>query len=156
VKITDSQIIKNSERELIDNITADLDWEAVEKIFREKHHIAIQDDVEYKQGDIVVYENQVAYKLDFEVKVTLSVLLDRNGNHIAFNTSADTSEADTSEAEEKADTISPDEDINVEADFVRDEESDTAPSIDPDIGARENMSQMASELADMITDINKD
>jgi len=151
VKITDSQVIRNGERELIDNITADLDWETIEKIFKERHHIAIQDDVEYKQGDIVIYENQVAYKLDFEVKVTLSVLLDRIGNYIAFNTSAD-----TPEAEQKADAVSPDDGIDAEADFVPDEQSDTAPCIDPDMGARENMSQMASQLADMITEINKD
>ena len=39
MKITDGEVITNGERELIDAITADLDWGAIEKIFKEKHRI---------------------------------------------------------------------------------------------------------------------
>lgn len=84
MKITDAEIIKNSERDLIDAITADLDWGAIEEIFQKEHNLGIEEDIEYKSGDIVAIENQIAYKLEFEVKVKLSVVLDRNGNYLSL------------------------------------------------------------------------
>lgn len=87
MKITNSQIIKAGEKELIDTIIDDLDWDVIKEMFREKLDLQIQDDVEYRRGDIVVYDNQIAYQLDFDVQATLSVLFDRAGNHLAFNTS---------------------------------------------------------------------
>ena len=92
LKITDSEVIKSGERELLDIIIGDLDWEAIEKIVKEKHQLRIQDDVEFRQGDIVVYDNTVAYKFDFDVKVTLTVLFDRDGNYLSFSTSGDFTE----------------------------------------------------------------
>ena len=89
MKITDSEVIKSGEKELIDALTADLDWGAIEEIFRKEHRLGIEEDVEYRKGDIVVYNNHVAYELEFEVKVTLSVLLDREGNYISVTSSAD-------------------------------------------------------------------
>lgn len=86
MKITNSEIIKSGERELIDAITGDLDWSVIEKIVEQKHHLSLQDDVEYRKGDLVVFENQIAYKLDFEVKVNLSVLFDRQGNYLQLDT----------------------------------------------------------------------
>ena len=74
MKVTDAEVIKSSERELIDAITADLDWGTIENIFRDEHGLGIDEDVEYKKGDIVVHKGRVAYQLDFEVKVTLSVI----------------------------------------------------------------------------------
>ncbi len=83
MRITDTEVIKSGEQELIDGITADLDWGAIEGIFREKHGLKIDEDVEYKRGDIVVHDGRVAYQLDFEVKVTIALLLDRDGNYLS-------------------------------------------------------------------------
>lgn len=85
MKITNSEIIKNGEQELIDAITADLDWGAIEKIIMKEHNLGIEEDIEYKSGDIIAVDNQIAYKLSFEVKVNLSVLLDRNGDYLSVN-----------------------------------------------------------------------
>lgn len=85
MKITDSEIIRNGEQELIDAITADLDWGAIEEIFKKEHKLGIDEDIEYKKGDIVTYNNQIAYSLEFEVKVNLSVILDRQGDYISIN-----------------------------------------------------------------------
>lgn len=89
MKITDHEVIKSGEQELIDAITADLDWGAIEKVFKEKHNLGIEEDVEYKRGDIVVHNNQVAYKLEFDVNVVLSILLDREGKYISVITPGD-------------------------------------------------------------------
>ena len=77
MKITDSEIIKSGEKELLDAITADLDWGAIEDIFIKNHGLQIEEDIDYQKGDIVSYHDQIAYKLEFSVKVGLSVLLDR-------------------------------------------------------------------------------
>ena len=92
MKITQPDVIKKGERELMDSIIADLDWANIEKIFKEKHKIAIEDDIEYTKGDIVIHNNTVAYELNFEVKLILSLLCDRNGSYLAVKTSLDTDE----------------------------------------------------------------
>jgi len=84
MKITNDEIIKNGEQDLIDAINVDLDWEFMEDIFQKEHKLAFGEDVEYKRGDIIVHDNQVAYRLEFDVKVNLSILLDRQGSFIAF------------------------------------------------------------------------
>jgi len=86
MKITNDKIIRSGEQELIDSINGDLDWEAMEEIFHKEHKLGIGEDVEYKKGDIVVHNNQVAYRLEFDVKVSLSILLDRQGDYISFST----------------------------------------------------------------------
>jgi hypothetical protein len=88
MKLTDSQVIANREQELFDSIIADLDWAAIEEIFKKQHNLAIQEEVEYKKGDIVSHDSTVAYRLDFEVKVNLSILIDRQGNFLSVKSGA--------------------------------------------------------------------
>jgi hypothetical protein len=85
MRITSADVIRNSEKELMDAITGDLDWGSIERIFREKHRLSIEEDVEYKRGDLVVHDNRIAYRLEFAAKVTLSVLLDREGNYLSVD-----------------------------------------------------------------------
>ena len=155
MKITNSEVIKNGEKELIDTITGDLDWDKIENSFKDKHHLSIHDDVEYKEGDLVVFDNQVAYKLDFDVKVPLSILIDRMGNFLTLKTLSDSSET-------HQETTSPDiseqedlEPINL-FESLSEEKSDQASFSDPEKGPSENISQMASEVAQMISEINKE
>ena len=89
MKITDSEVIRSGESELMDAITADIDWGAIEEIFKEEHKLGIEEDVEYKRGDIIVHDGKVSYKLEFQVNVILSVLLDREGHCISVTSSGD-------------------------------------------------------------------
>jgi len=117
VKITDSEVIKNGEKELVDAISGDMDWVVVEKIFREKHNLLLKDDVEYKFGDLVAYNNKVAYELNFEVAVNFTVLVDRNGDYISCKTSSDIPENNgfkeqlNTENKENANNANNDDDI---------------------------------------------
>ncbi len=88
MKLTDAQVIANREQELFDSIIADLDWAAIEEIFKKQHNLEIQEEVEYKKGDIVSHDSTVAYRLDFEVKVNLSILIDRQGNFLSVKSGA--------------------------------------------------------------------
>jgi hypothetical protein len=83
MKITNAEVIKSGEKDLIDSITADLDWGAIENIFLTEHNLGIDEDIEYKRGDIIACNNQVAYKLEFMVKVNLSVLINRDGEYLS-------------------------------------------------------------------------
>jgi hypothetical protein len=110
-------VIANREKELFDSIIADLDWSAIEDIFKKQHNLEIHEEVEYKKGDIISHDSTVAYRLDFEVKVNLSVLIDRQGNFLSVKSGAgaldevphedgaqkqgDTSEGDSVSAGEK-------------------------------------------------------
>ena len=98
MKITDENLIKNGEKELIDRIYDVVDWDSIKNIFKEKYRIKIQDDRKCRQGDIVVHNNGIAYNLEFDVKATISVLFDRSGNYLALTT-ATHSEEDLSQAD---------------------------------------------------------
>ena len=87
MKITKENAIKTIDKELIDRLVGDLDWHAIRDIVQEKYRIQIQEGGEYRQGDIVVHNNDVAYKLDFDVKITLSVLFDRFGDYLSVTPS---------------------------------------------------------------------
>ncbi len=129
MKVTDPELIQESEKEFIDTINAELDWEAIEKLLMEKHKFALQDEVDYKNGDLVVFDNQIAYRFDFEIKVPLSVIFNRQGECLDMSTShGDDKDFSEPGPEEMAD--------------LRERSS-------------EKVGQLASSIADMITEINQ-
>jgi len=158
VKITNSDIIKSGERELIDAIIGDLDWGIIEKIVKDRHKLSIKDDVSYRQGDIIVHDGKVAYQLDFEVKMALSVVFDRDGNYLSI-ASSDEKDAETPAAS----LLSATDDITEESAQIETDDGipesptqDALPAVDPEKAPNENFSSMASHIADMISDINED
>lgn len=130
MKVTEADVIHSSEQELIDTIIADLDWSAIEKLLKEKHQIGLQDDVAFRNGDLVVHGGKVAYKLSFDVKISLDVLFDRNGDCIHLSASG--SEEESGESKEEAEEM----------------------ATTPDIGDR--VAEVAPGLADMMEEINAD
>ena len=133
MKLTDPEAIQESEKEFIDTINAELDWEAIEKMLLEKHSFTLQDEIDYKNGDLIVYNDNIAYKFDFEIKVPLSVIFNRQGECLEISTLRDDFEEDGEE------TLL--------------HEENTSPSISP--GQEDKIAQMASNIADMISEINQ-
>jgi len=133
MKLTDPETIQESEKEFIDTMNAELDWEAIEKMLLEKHSFTLQDEIDYKNGDLIVYNDNIAYKFDFEIKVPLSVIFNRQGECLEISTLRDDFE-----------------DEGEEASF---HEEDTSPPISP--GQEDKVAQMASNIADMISEINQ-
>lgn len=76
MKITDPKIIRTGERELLEAVKADLDWGAIGEIVKQRINIS---SVDSTKGEIVVHENQVAFRMDFLLKIDLSLMFDRNG-----------------------------------------------------------------------------
>jgi hypothetical protein len=84
MKVANSEVIRNGEQELMDAITGEMDWHGMEVVLREEHNLDIEENVEFSRGDIVVHEGQVAYRLEFQVRAKLSVLVDREGNCLSL------------------------------------------------------------------------
>jgi|GEM_PF-3318722 hypothetical protein len=84
MKITNENIIRANEDALIRSIVNDVDWKAVEGIIEEKHQIRIKEDVRDGQGEIVINDDKLAYRVNFEVTVPFSVLFDRSGDYLSM------------------------------------------------------------------------
>ncbi|MBS3759443.1 MAG: hypothetical protein KGY61_12360 [Desulfobacterales bacterium] len=85
MKYTNKDIIRSGERKLIRFIAKHLDLDAVKESIRESYQIDINDHLEHKSGNIEVHNEAIAYRLDFDVKIGLSVLLNRNGEPLSID-----------------------------------------------------------------------
>lgn len=83
MKIASPEIIRKGEQEFIKGIASNLDWEVIKEIFRKEHNLELEEAVKYKDARINIQDNRIAFSLDFDVKVRLSVQLDREGNYIS-------------------------------------------------------------------------
>lgn len=133
MKLTNPETIQESEKEFIDTINAELDWEAIEKMLLEKHSFTLQEEINYKDGNLVVYNNTIAYKFDFEIKVPLSVIFNREGECLEISTTREDFEDNNKDA------------------LTQDEK--TASSIP--LEQNDKVALMASNIADMIKEINQ-
>lgn len=79
MKITDPEIIKNGEIDLIDAVKDDLDLEVVYDIL--KNRLAASS-LSSNGGEIIVHNNQIAFRIDFNVQLSGSLMFDRQGNYI--------------------------------------------------------------------------
>lgn len=79
MRITDPQVILNGEKDLIASVQKDLDLDAVRDLLKERLTAKA---LSPRGGQIVVHDNDVAFRLDYEINLNGSLLFDRNGNLI--------------------------------------------------------------------------
>lgn len=139
MKLTNPESIRESEKEFIDTINAELDWDAIEKLLIERHRFTLQDEVDYKNGDLIVYKDQIAYRFDFEIKVPLSLVFNRQGEVLEMSTLGIHDQGEQGPEDE---TIHTDLDPENRID-------------EPEPSPRKKVEQMASDIADMIHEINQ-
>jgi len=157
LKLTNPESIQESEKEFIDTIIAELDWDAIEQMLLDKHGFSVQDDVDYKEGNLIVHNNEIAYKFDFEIKVPLSVIFNRDGDCLEMSTES----AAPSEDEDLQD-LPLDQDSFEEMDHMSEEPPNEqalseTPSEEPPESEKSGKGvEMASEIADMISEINSE
>jgi len=180
IKLTDPHIIQKREQELLDAITDSLDRDALVTILKEQHRLHTISGMESRQGDIVAIEEKVAYRLDFNVRTVLSVLFDRSGNYVGMasgSSAPPTTESvpvdGSAPAKQSADTGTPatvdprepqnddtreyytlDQILTTKAHMITDIQPTPESEPGPQPGPDERMDRMASDLADMISDIN--
>ncbi|WP_321492591.1 hypothetical protein [uncultured Desulfobacter sp.] len=134
MKLSNPESIQESEKEFIDTINAELDWDVIEKMLLDKHNFEVQDDIEYKDGNLIVYNNEIAYKFDFEIKVPLSVIFNRGGECLSMSTTREDEAFEDAEDMEGQNSDIP-----------------QIPGAGPD---KKNKEEMAVEIADLICEIN--
>jgi hypothetical protein len=79
MKITDPDVIKNGEKDLIDAVKDDLDLDTIKEIMKNKMDTKT---ISSKGGEIVVHNNEIAFRLDFSIEISGSLMFDRQGNYI--------------------------------------------------------------------------
>jgi len=79
MKITDPQVIEDGEKDLINAVQEDLDLDAVKQILKDRMGAST---LSSKGGQIVVHNNKIAFRLDFDINLSGSLLFDREGNYI--------------------------------------------------------------------------
>lgn len=79
MKITDPQVIEDGEKDLITAVQEDLDLDAVRQILKDRMAVST---LSSKGGQIVVHNNKIAFRLDFDINLSGSLLFDRQGNYI--------------------------------------------------------------------------
>ena len=77
----DSTTVEEAKRELINQLILKIDQTDLETVCREQYGIESIKGYECKDGDIVIDNNQVAFKLDFEVRFPISILINNKGDN---------------------------------------------------------------------------
>ncbi len=148
MKLTNSESIQDSEKEFIDTINAELDWDVIEQLILERHGFTVQEDVDYKDGNLIVHNNEIAYKFDFEIKVPLSIIFNQEGECLQMSTRSPDEQDPLNEEQEENNPVAenlPDEILDGE--ILNEIPVDDMPL--QGLG-------MASEIADMISEINSE
>ncbi|MDL2286101.1 hypothetical protein LJC24_01500 [Desulfococcaceae bacterium OttesenSCG-928-F15] len=127
MKIRNKQIPRIPQEDVKGSTLSDLNWDEVARIFKEKHQIPLQDEINFLESGVVVRKGEVAYKLSFDMTVCFDLFLNRQGQCI------DVSARDLEEEENTAEEAPKKERI-------------------PSAG----MARMASELFSLMEEINKD
>ncbi|MGD9824062.1 hypothetical protein [Desulfobacter sp.] len=103
MRITDPQVILNGEKDLIASVQKDLDLDAVRDLLKERLTAKA---LSPKGGQIVVHDNDVAFRLDYEINLNGSLLFDRHGNLIEDNESTASKQDTQDENDENAAPVS--------------------------------------------------
>jgi hypothetical protein len=84
LKVIHPDIVKSGEQKLIRYLAGHLDREAVRQCINSTYDVDIREEPAHTSGRIVAAENEVAFRLDFDVKVSLSLFLSRDGQVIGL------------------------------------------------------------------------
>ena len=95
MKITDPDIIKHGEKLLIESLTKVLDTEAVKELIKDKLSMS---SISPQGGELIVHDNQIAFRMNFDLLLKGSLIFDRQGNYISDSLNTERSVSDTGNA----------------------------------------------------------
>nr|WP_320192795.1 hypothetical protein [uncultured Desulfobacter sp.] len=128
MRITDPQVIQDGEQDLIASVQRDLDLEAVKDLLKKR---LTASELSPKGGRIVVHDNDVAFRLDYEINLNGSLLFDRNGNLIEDEESS-APEQDL-QTEDEAAALGLDENLSIELPDYDDALNEASEKIEPEV-----------------------
>ena len=102
---------KKAKHQVIEQIKSNLDSDYLRKLCLDKYGIKNLGSIEYKQGDIVMDCDEVAFKLDFEIRLPVSFLISgkENSNNSLTQSDAEPIEV-VDELDEMLEALNDDED----------------------------------------------
>ncbi len=95
MSIVDPEVINKWEKELFSSILTSIDVPKINKLFSENYRLKILEQPEFEEGEIVVHQNRIVYKLGFRSLVSFCLLLDKTGNFRGFTKADDSFLLDT-------------------------------------------------------------
>lgn len=75
-----AQVLEDAKHELIEKLKSNIDLDQVKSICREQYGLEAIEGLDIRNGDIVSHNDQVAFRLDFEIRTMMSVFIDKEGN----------------------------------------------------------------------------
>ena len=82
--IIEPEIIKAAEKELLSSMLASFDEYQIEKLFQETHSLILKEKMQFKGGQALVVDNQIAYQFDYSSVAAFPVLLNEMGKFMGF------------------------------------------------------------------------
>ena len=82
--IIEPEIIKAAEKELLSSMLASFDEYQIEKLFQETHSLILKEKMQFKGGQTLVVDNQIAYQFDYSSVAAFPVLLNEMGKFMGF------------------------------------------------------------------------
>ena len=80
MKITDSKVVKSGEKAFLNAVKDHLDWNAIREVVTKKMK---QCAIESRGGELVLHENNVAFRMDLHCAMNVSITFDRNGTLVS-------------------------------------------------------------------------
>ena len=133
MRITDPEVIRNGEKDLLKAIEEDLDLDMVKEILKEQ---LAASSLNSSGGEIVVHDNQIAFKLDFTIQLSGSLMFDREGNYISGTTKEAREDSQTDSggsSQEYPEDLDP-EDLDLNDLDIREALVEAAPQLSSDAG----------------------
>ncbi|MBF0301829.1 MAG: hypothetical protein HQK73_02210 [Desulfamplus sp.] len=164
MKVTDPDVIKAGERDLIESIKDDLDWNVIKDVFLQNiksPSFDIKDGAlsfDVNGGEIFVHGGEIAFRVDLQLKTEMTIIFDRKGNYIPDRESS-SYEYDTDSDEQKNDNIDDEIDdleLDTSSEDINDDEiqSDIESEIESDIES--DIDSMIESEIDSSTESNID
>ena len=85
----DTHTVEAVKRELINQLKSKINQGHIEAVCREQYGINSIEGFECIDGDLVIDNDQIAFKLDFEVRFPVSLLIDASGNKATISSEED-------------------------------------------------------------------
>ena len=80
-KVTISNdIVATAKKELFERIKANINLDRVREICADLYGVKDMHALDFKNGDIVVHDGKIAYKIEFDVRFAVPLLIDEEGN----------------------------------------------------------------------------
>jgi hypothetical protein len=119
MRIIDPEVIHREEKALIESIKSVFLFDVFSQQFKNNYHIELAELQELNGGDIVVGQDKILFELNTFCRVNFAILIDRQGNYIGFDSTANQTELPDEANEQKMVLSAPDTIRKKEEEIVR-------------------------------------